>query len=57
MTPEDKTKKIEEISSEASQKIQALGKKRQDIIREYIKELETKKIDTIRASIVLPDNN
>lgn len=55
MTPEEKTKKIEEIYNEAIKKLEELEKERKGIISGYIKELEVKKIDAIRASM-LEDN-
>ena len=57
MTPAEQAKKIEEIYNEAIAKLEILGqeraglvKERQDAIRGYIKDLEAKKIDAIRAS-------
>ena len=59
MTPEEQAKKIEEIYNEAIKKLEKLGleranlvKERQDAIRGYIKDLEEKKIEAIRASIL-----
>jgi len=59
MTPEEQAKKIEEIYNEAIKKLEKLGleranlvKERQDAIRGYIKDLEAKKIEAIRASIL-----
>ncbi len=56
MTNEEQAKKIEDIYTEAVQKLEALNKKRSGIISGYIKDLEEKKIEAIRASIVLPEN-
>jgi len=60
MTPQEQAKKIEEIYNEAILKLNVLAqersilvKERQDIIRGYIKDLETKKIDAIRTSLGL----
>ena len=60
MTPQEQAKKIEEIYNEAMKKLEELGKeranlvkKRKDAIRSYIKDLEAKKIDAIRASLKL----
>ena len=57
MTLEEQAKKIEEIYNEAIAKLEVLGqeradlaKERQEVIRGYIKDLEAKKIDAIRAS-------
>ena len=57
MTPAEQAKKIEEIYNEAIAKLEILGqeraglvKERQEAIRGYIKDLEAKKIDAIRAS-------
>lgn len=52
MTPTEKAKKIEEIYNEAIKKLEALEKERKGIVSGYIKELETQKIDAIRASIL-----
>lgn len=59
-TNEEHAKKIEEIYNEAINKLDILGqervnlvKERQDAIRGYIKDLETKKVDAIRASLGL----
>lgn len=63
MTPEEQAKKIEEIYNEAIKKLDALAKEREklvkeraDIIRGYIKELEDKKVEAIRASLGLLNN-
>lgn len=63
MTPQEQTKKIEEIYNEAIKKLEILAqergllvKERQDAIRGYIKDLEAKKIDAIRASLDLSAN-
>ena len=63
MTPQEQTKKIEEIYNEAIAKFDVLAqersnlvKERQDTIRGYIKDLEAKKIEAIRASLGLPIN-
>ena len=53
MSPEKKNKKIEEIYNEAIKKLGELGSERQEIIRNYIKELEAQKIDAIRSSLGL----
>lgn len=60
MTTEEQAKKIEEIYNEAITKLNVLtqernnlAKERQDAIRGYIKDLETKKVDAIRASMGL----
>jgi hypothetical protein len=63
MTPQEQAKKIEEIYNEAIAKLDVLAqersnlvKERQDAIRGYIKDLETKKVDAIRASLGLSAN-
>lgn len=63
MTPEEQAKKIEEIYNEAIEKLNVLAqersnlvKKRQDAVRGYIKDLEIKKVDAIRASLGLSTN-
>ncbi|HXK35183.1 MAG TPA: hypothetical protein VJ103_01615 [Candidatus Paceibacterota bacterium] len=63
MTPQEQAKKIEEIYNDAIAKLDVLAqersnlvKERQDAIRGYIKDLETKKVDTIRASLGLSAN-
>ena len=56
MTTEEKVKKIEEIYNDAIKKMEEIGKKRQGIVGNYIKDLEVKKADAIRASINLKGN-
>ena len=56
MTPEEQIQKIEEIYNEAIREIEKLNTERQKIISLYIKELETKKMEAIRASIELSNN-
>lgn len=51
MTSEEKAKKIEEIYSQAAQKLGELAKERKDIIHKYIKELEEQKVKAIRSSL------
>jgi len=51
MTNEELSKQIEEIYNEAIAKITELEKERKQIIADYIKELETKKMDALKASI------
>lgn len=53
MTPEEQAKKIEEIYNETIKKLEKLEGERKEIVRNYIKELETKKVDAIRASLGL----
>lgn len=60
MTSEEKAKRIEEILNEAKKKIHALKeerallfKERHDRLQEYIKDLESQKIDKIRSSLGL----
>jgi len=51
MTPEEKMKKIEEIYETAKQKLLELEKKQQMVIAQYLKELEEKKIEALKAEI------
>lgn len=53
MTPEEQAKKIEEIYNEAIKKLGELGAERKEIISSYIKELESQKVNAIRASLGL----
>ena len=53
MTSSEQAKKIEEIYNEAIKKLEELNKERKGIVSSYIKELETQKIDAIRASMGL----
>lgn len=60
MTPEEQIQKIKEIYDEAIRKLELLEKERdtlikerKNIIRGYIKDLETKKMDAIRTSVGL----
>jgi F0F1-type ATP synthase membrane subunit b/b' len=57
MTQEERAKEIEKVYNDAKQKLEELGKKRRGIVKDYIKELETKKVGAIRASLGLLDNN
>ena len=57
MTKEERIKKIGEVYNDAKRKLEELGKEREGIVRTYIKELETKKVGAIRASLGLLDNN
>ncbi len=63
MTPQEQAEKIEEIYNDAIQKLdvllrerKSLVKERRDAIRGYIKDLETKKIEAIKNSLVLLTN-
>jgi mRNA-degrading endonuclease RelE of RelBE toxin-antitoxin system len=53
MISQEQAKKIEEIYNEAINKLKKLDKERKGIVSNYIKELESQKIDAIRASILL----
>lgn len=53
MTKEEQAQKIEEIYNEATEKLKKLFAEREEVIRDYIKELESQKIDAIRASLGL----
>ncbi len=57
MTQEERAKEIEKVYNDAKLKLEELGKKRRDIVKDYIKELETQKVGAIRASLGLLDNN
>lgn len=52
MTHEEKVKKIEEIYEIARQKLLELEKQQQKIVADYIKELEQKKIETLKNDII-----
>ncbi len=59
MTPHEQAKKIEQIYNEAIAKLQILGQerkelvvKRQDIIKGYVKKLESQKIEAVRTSLL-----
>lgn len=52
MTPTEQAQKIKEITDRALSELKALGEERHEIIKNYIKELETKKMDAIRAHIL-----
>lgn len=49
---QEQAKKIEEIYNEAIRKLGELAEERNDKIHDYIKELETQKIEAIRTSIL-----
>ena len=51
MTSQELSKQIEEIYNEAMTKIAELEKERKQIIADYIKELEAKKVEALRASM------
>lgn len=53
MTQQEQAYKIEEIYNKAIKKLDELNKERKSIVSSYIKELETQKIDAIRASMEL----
>jgi hypothetical protein len=52
MTPQEQAQKIKEITDRALAELKALGEERHAIIKNYIKELEAKKMDAIRAHIL-----
>ena len=52
MTPEEQAQKIKEITDRAIAELEALGTERHEIIRNYIKELEAKKIEALRGTIL-----
>lgn len=56
MTSEEQIQKIEEIHKEYMEKIELLYKERNQILSDYIKELETKKIAALRRELGLPDS-
>ena len=49
----EKAKKIKEIYNKAIKKLDILRRKQQDIIKNYIKELEGKKVNDIRKKLGL----
>lgn len=51
MTNEEKKKKIEEIYEEAKSKILELEAKQKQVIADYIRELEQKKIAALKGEI------
>ena len=51
MTDEEKVQKINEIYDRAQEKLKVLAQKQQDIIQDYIKELEEEKIQALKKSI------
>ncbi|MEJ0002253.1 MAG: hypothetical protein WDN09_03745 [bacterium] len=53
MTEEEKAKKIKEIYDEAVAKLDTLARKRSEIVKDYIKELENKKIEALRSNLGL----
>lgn len=64
MTLQEQANKIEEIYNEAIQKLDALSKERQGLVKDrqniiwgYIDELEKQKTDAIRTSLNLPPTN
>ncbi len=56
MTPEEITHKTEEIYNKAIAELEELYKERQEIVSEYVKQLEAQKISAIRQSLGLTDN-
>lgn len=63
MKQKEQGKKIQEIYNEAIKKLEMLKQERinlvnerKRVVREYIKDLEIKKVDEIRASIELLNN-
>lgn len=56
MTGEEKIIQIDSVYNKAQEEIGALGKKRKEIARDYIKELENKRIDEIHASLGVINN-
>lgn len=52
MTPEEQVQKIKEITDRALAELKALGEERHEIIRNYVKELEAKKIEAIKMHIL-----
>ncbi len=57
MTSEEQAQKTEEIYNKAIADLEELFKERQEIVREYIKELETQKLSAIRKSLESLSNN
>ncbi len=61
MTPEQQAERIREIYEDAIAKLTALRKEREElidekhhVIKDYIKSLESQKMEAIRASLGLP---
>ncbi len=52
MTPQEQAQKIKEITDRALAELRVLGEERHQIILDYVKELEAKKIEAIRAHIL-----
>ena len=57
MTPAEQAQKAEEIYNKAIAELEELFKERQEIVKEYIKELEVQKISAIRKSLESLSNN
>ena len=62
MIPQEQADKIEKIYTKATSTLRELAekrndliKKREDVIHDYIKELEVKKVSTIRQNLGLTD--
>lgn len=51
MNNQEKSQKIEEIYQRAQDKLKILAQKQQEIIQEYIKELEDEKMNELRKNI------
>lgn len=51
MNNQEKSQKIEEIYQKAQDKLKILAQKQQEIIQEYIKELEDEKMNELRKNI------
>lgn len=53
MTPQEQAQKIEEIYNDAITKLDLLAQERKEIIKGYIKELESQKVKAVRDSLGL----
>lgn len=53
MTGFEQAKQIEKIYNDAMEKLSKLEVERKEVVNKYIKELETQKIDAVRASLEL----
>ena len=57
MTPEEKIQKIKEIYEKASARLEELQKKRKEILKGEINQIEEKEIEKLRASLLKLANN
>lgn len=57
MTPEEKIQKIKEIYEKASLRLDELQKKRKEILKVEINQIEEQEIEKLRASLLELANN